>query len=170
MVTYEPPPGVVWDEEHYRGDAYAAYAWSCQVAEVEVDALTGETTVLDFTSVQEIGRVMNPVLAAGQVEGGVAQGVGWALLENVVWKDGRMANATMTDYPVPTAMDTPPIRVVFLDHVNPRAPHGVKGLGELPMDGPAPAIVNAIGHALGTPMRCVPAGPERVLAAIGAAS
>ena len=159
-VHYEPPPGIVWDEEFYRGDAYATYAWSCHVAAVEVDVLTGETHVLDFTAVQDIGQVMNPVLAGGQVEGGVAQGVGWALLENVVWDNGRMANATMTDYTVPTAMDTPPIRTVFLESP---AGAGPKGLGELPMDGPAPAVLNAVRHALGSAPRCIPATPDRIL-------
>jgi CO/xanthine dehydrogenase Mo-binding subunit len=167
-ARYVPPEGIRWDEEHYRGDAYATYAWSCQVAAVETDVLTGETRALDVTSVQEVGRVMNPVLAAGQIEGGVAQGVGWALLEHVVWREGRMANATMTDYPVPTAKDTPEIRTIFVERPYARAPHGAKGLGELPMDGPAPAIVNALNHALGTRLRAVPATPESVLPAIEA--
>jgi len=113
-----------------------------------------------------VGRVMNPVLAAGQIEGGVAQGLGWALLENLVWKDGRVQNPTMTDYVVPTAMDTPPIETIFLDHRNPRAPHGAKGIGELPMDGPAPAVVNALRHALGVHLHHVPAVPERILEAL----
>lgn len=168
-VRYEPPPGVQWDEEHYRGDAYATYAWACYVAAVETDVLTAETKVLDVTAVQEVGRVLNPVLAAGQVEGGVAQGVGWALLENVVWENGRMLNPTMTDYVVPTAPDTPPIRVVFVEHPHERAPHGAKGIGELPMDGPAPALVNALRHALGIRLAAVPATPERILAAMDAA-
>jgi CO/xanthine dehydrogenase Mo-binding subunit len=168
LVRYEPPPGVSWDEEHYRGDAYATYAWSCQVAAVEADLLTGETSVLDVVSVQDVGRVMNPVLAGGQIEGGVAQGVGWALLEEVVWERGAMANATMTDYPIPTAKDTPPIHAVFVEHPHARAPHGAKGVGELPMDGPAPAIVNALRDALGVALRRIPATPERVLDAIAA--
>jgi len=166
VTRYEAPPDVVWDEVRYRGDAYATYAWACHVVALEVDVLTAETTVLDVTTVQEVGRVMNPTLAAGQVEGGVAQGVGWALLENVAWENGRMANPTMTDYVVPTAPDTPPIRVVFLEHPHARAPHGAKGIGELPMDGPAPAIANALRHALGVRMTRVPATPERILEAM----
>ncbi len=165
-VRYEQPADMQWDDAHYRGDAYASYAWACYIAAVECDILTGETRVLDFTAVQEVGHVMNPVLAAGQIEGGVTQGVGWALLENVVWENGRMKNATMTDYVVPTAIDTPPIRVMFLEHPHDRAPHGAKGLGELPMDGPAPAIVNALRHALGTALREIPATPERILGAV----
>ena len=99
----------------------------------------------------------------------MAQGVGWALLENVVWAGGRMANATMTDYTVPTAMDTPPIRTVFLEPPAGVKP-GPKGLGELPMDGPAPAVLNAVRHALGTAPRCVPATPDRILEAVTAAA
>ncbi len=163
IVEYEPPEGIVWDEETYRGDAYAAFAWACYVAAVETDVLTGETKVLDFTAVQEVGRTINPVLAAGQVEGGVAQGLGWALLENVVWRNGSMANPTMTDYVIPTAPDTPPIRVAFLERPTSRAPHGAKGIGELPMDGPAPAVVNALRHALGIAVTSVPATPELLL-------
>ena len=109
---------------------------------------------------------VHDVLAAGQIEGGVAQGIGWALLEDVVWEGGRMKNATMTDYIVPTSMDTPPIRVVFLEHPHGRAPHGAKGIGELPMDGPAPAIVNAVRQAVGVRLRHVPATPERIFEAL----
>ena len=162
-VTYEPLPDIQWDEERYRGDAYASYAWACYVVALEVDTLTAEVEVLDVTAVQEVGRVLNPVLAAGQIEGGVAQGLGWALLENIVWENGRVMNPTMTDYIVPTAMDTPPIRAIFLEHPHARAPHGAKGIGELPMDGPAPAVVNALRHALGVPFRAIPVTPERIL-------
>lgn len=170
IARYEPPPDISWDETTYRGDAYATYAWACCVVALEADVLTGETRVLDVMAVQEVGRVINPVLAAGQVEGGVAQGVGWALLENVVWENGRMKNATMTDYVVPTAPDTPPISVVFLEKPHAHAPHGAKGVGELPMDGPAPAIVNALRHALCVRLTCVPATPERILEAIDSPS
>ena len=90
---YEPPPGIHWDDEKYQGDAYGAYAWAVYVAEVTVDIATFEARVDDFVAVQEVGKVIHPVLAAGQIEGGVAQGIGWALYENVVWRDGRMANA-----------------------------------------------------------------------------
>ncbi|HEX5890675.1 MAG TPA: xanthine dehydrogenase family protein molybdopterin-binding subunit, partial [Pyrinomonadaceae bacterium] len=91
-ATYQPPPNVHWDDEKYQGDAYGAYAWAVYVAEVSFDQLTYEAHVEDFVAVQEIGRVLNPVLAAGQIEGGVAQAIGFTLFENVVWKDGRMAN------------------------------------------------------------------------------
>jgi len=168
-ARYEQPPGISWDDRTYRGDAYAAYAWACHVVALEVDLLSAEVRLLGVTAVQEVGRVMNPVLAAGQIEGGVVQGLGWGLIENLVWKNGQVQNPTMTDYVVPTAMDTPPIETIFLEKGNPRSPHGVKGIGELPMDGPAPAVVNALRHALGVHLHHVPATPERILQALEAA-
>ena len=141
-------------------------AYGAHIADVEVDPETGKVTILRYTAVQDVGRVMNPVLAAGQVEGGVAQGIGWALLEDVQWENGRMSNATLTDYVIPTAGDAPPVHVVFLEHPHGRAPHGVKGIGELPMDGPAPAVANALRHALGPAFPVVPMTPERVLQTI----
>ncbi len=110
---YEPPPGLLWDDATYSGDAYGTYAWAVYVAEVAVDTVTFEARVTDFVAVQEVGKVIHPVLAAGQIEGGVAQAIGMALYENVVWREGRMANGQMTNYIMPTAADIPPIRVFF---------------------------------------------------------
>jgi CO/xanthine dehydrogenase Mo-binding subunit len=160
---YQAPPGVYWDDETYRGDAYGTYAWAVYVAEVSVDTVTYEAHIDDFTAVQEVGRVIHPVLAAGQIEGGVAQAIGFALYENVVWKDGRMANNQMTNYIMPTAADIPPIRVVFEEMPYAYGPAGAKGIGELPMDGPAPAIANAIESALGVPVDQVPLMPEAIM-------
>jgi CO/xanthine dehydrogenase Mo-binding subunit len=162
---YRPPPGLRWDDDRYLGDAYGTYGWAVYVAEVSVDTATWETTVEDFVAVQEVGRVINPTLAAGQIEGGVAQGIGWALYEDVVWRNGRMANAQMTNYIMPTSMDLPPIRVYFDEVPYAHGPGGAKGIGELPMDGPAPAILNAIAHATGVDVRQVPLTPERLMAA-----
>jgi CO/xanthine dehydrogenase Mo-binding subunit len=170
MTQYRPPAGIHWDDERYQGDAYGAYAWAVYVAEVSVDTLTCETTVDDFVAVQEVGRVIHPVLAAGQIEGGVAQGIGWALYENVVWERGRMVNAQMTNYIIPTAADVPPIRVAFAEKPYAGGPGGAKGIGELPMDGPAPAIVNAIAHATGVRVRHVPLTPEMMMAALDEAA
>lgn len=164
---YQAPPDIPWDDEHYRGDAYGTFAWAVYVAQVAVDMVTYETRVEDFVAVQEVGRVVNPVLAAGQIEGGVAQAIGWALYENVVWRDGRMANARMTDYLVPTAADTPPIRVVFVENGYSHGPSGAKGIGELPMDGPAPAIASAIENALGIAVDRLPILPETLEQALG---
>lgn len=169
-AKYEPPPGVVWDDKAYRGAAYACYGWATYVAEVAVDTLTGQCKVEGFWAVQDIGKVVHPILAAGQVEGGVAQGIGWAVYEGVVWKDGRMMNGQMTNYIMPTSADLPHIDVAFVEVPFAYGPSGAKGVGELPMDGPAPAVLNALSHALGVPFDSVPALPEVVLSAISEVS
>ena len=163
---YEPPPGIHWDDEHYRGDAYGAYAWAVYVAEVSVDTVTYEAHVDDFVAVQEVGKVIHPVLAAGQIEGGVAQAIGHALYENVVWQNGQMVNNKMTNYIIPTAADVPPIRVFFEEVPYAYGPGGAKGIGELPMDGPAPAIVNAIENAIGVSIHHIPVMPESLMEAM----
>jgi CO/xanthine dehydrogenase Mo-binding subunit len=167
---YEPPPGIHWDDEKYEGDAYGAYAWAVYVAEVSVDTTTYETRVDDFVAVQEIGKVLHPVLAAGQIEGGIAQAIGYALYEHVVWRDGRMANAQMTNYIMPTSMDLPPIRVYFEERPYAHGPFGAKGIGELPMDGVAPAIANAIEQAMGVRVDRIPITPEVLMSACEAAT
>ena len=160
---YQPPRNIFWDDEKYQGDAYGAFAWAVYVAEVSVDTLTYEAHVDDFVAVQEVGRVINPVLAAGQIEGGVAQAIGMTLYENVVWENGRMANGQMTNYIMPTAADIPPIRVFFEENPYAYGPAGAKGIGELPMDGPAPAILNAIEHATGISFNQIPLMPETMI-------
>ena len=161
-AKYAPPEGLKWDDERYEGDAYGAYAWAVYVADVSVDLSTFEIRVEDFVAVQEVGRVINPVLAGGQIEGGVAQAIGWALYEDVVWREGRMVNGQMTNYIMPTSMDLPPIRVEFVEQPYPHGPAGAKGIGELPMDGPAPAIFNAVQHATGLDPARLPLTPERL--------
>jgi CO/xanthine dehydrogenase Mo-binding subunit len=162
---YEPPPGIEWDEETYRGDAYAAYAWACDVAEVSYDPDTYEVTTQKMTVVHEFGRPIHPMLALGQIEGGTAQGVGFALIEKVVMKDGAMANASLTNYTIPTTLDTPHMDTVMLENPYEFGPFGAKGVGEIPMDGPAPAIVNAMRH-IGLEVNEVPAPAEVVMDAV----
>jgi len=159
---YVKPPDIAWDEDTYRGDAYGTYGWACDVVEVEFDPDTYEVRPVRVTVVAEIGRVLHPVLARGQIEGGTLQGIGYALLEQVVMRDGRMANAQLTNYLIPTTRDTPAIDVVLLERPYRHGPFGAKGVGELPMDGPAPAIANAIRH-LGLDVRALPATPERMM-------
>src|SRR5438128_7244396 len=117
-----------------------------------------------FTSVHEIGRPIHPLLARGQIEGGSAQGLGYALLEEVVMQDGRMANASLTNYIVPTTLDTPKMDIVVLENPYTHGPFGAKGVGEMPIDGPAPAVINALRHA-GFDLRAIPATPEKLMAA-----
>jgi CO/xanthine dehydrogenase Mo-binding subunit len=163
-AVYERPPGVAWDDATYRGDAYATFGWGAYVAEVEVDLRTYETRVTDFVALQEVGHVLNDGLARGQVQGGVAQAVGWALLEECRWQNGAMANGQLTNYIIPTSDDLPPIRVAFIENPYPFGAQGAKGLGELPMDGPAPAILNAVAAATGADPCTIPLTPERLMA------
>jgi CO/xanthine dehydrogenase Mo-binding subunit len=170
FAHYEAPEGVFWDDQKYRGEAYAAFAWAVYIAEVAVDLSTYTATVEDFVALQEVGRVLHPVLAKGQIAGGVAQGIGFALYEKVVWQNGRMQNGQMTNYIMPTSADLPPIRVFFEEMGNVHGAYGAKGIGELPMDGPAPAIVNAIGDALGSRFNSVPLLPEDIFEAVSVKS
>ena len=166
MARYEQPDDIVWDEEKYRGSAYAAFAWAVYVAEVTVDLVTYGVSVDDFVALQEVGKVLHPVLAKGQIIGGVAQGIGFALYEKVIWENGRMQNSQMTNYIMPTSADLPDIRVFFEELSNVHGAFGAKGIGELPMDGPAPAIVNAIEDALHIPFDSIPLLPEDIFDAL----
>jgi CO/xanthine dehydrogenase Mo-binding subunit len=161
-AQYEGPADVFWDDDKYRGEAYAAFAWAVYIAEVTVDLTTYGVTVNDFVALQEVGKVLHPVLARGQIAGGIAQGIGYALYEKVIWHDGRMQNGQMTNYIMPTAADVPPIRVFFEEMGNIHGAFGAKGIGELPMDGPAPAIVNAVEDAVKVPFDSIPLLPEDI--------
>jgi CO/xanthine dehydrogenase Mo-binding subunit len=162
---YEKPPGLEWDDETYRGDAYGSYGWACDVVEVEVDPITYQATPVAFTTVHEIGCAIHPMLAAGQIEGGSSQGLGYALLEEVVMRGGKMANAQLTNYIIPTTLDTPPMTTKILENPYKHGPFGAKGVGEMPIDGPAPAVVNALRHA-GVVVSEIPATPEKIMKAM----
>ncbi|MDQ1409067.1 MAG: hypothetical protein QOJ41_802, partial [Acidobacteriaceae bacterium] len=168
LARYQQADVISWDEENYRGAAYAAFSWAVYIAEVTVDLTSYSVTVDDFVCLQEVGRVLHPVLAAGQIIGGVAQGIGFALYEKVIWDKGRMKNGQMTNYIMPTSADIPPIRVFFEELGNIHGAFGAKGIGELPMDGPAPAIVNAITDALGISFNSIPLLPEDIFEALAA--
>jgi CO/xanthine dehydrogenase Mo-binding subunit len=164
---YERPGEMTWDDASYRGDAYGSYGWGCDVVELAVDRDTWEVQPVSFLTVHEIGRAIHPMLAAGQIEGGSAQGLGYALLEEVVMREGRMANASLTNYIIPTTLDSPEMKVFMLENPYAHGPFGAKGVGEMPIDGPAPAVVNALRHA-GFDVRAIPATPERLMAASSA--
>lgn len=165
IAQYRPKPGLNWDEKTFQGAAYASFAWACYVADLEVDTTTYDVRLNDFVAVQEIGTAVHPIIAKGQIEGGVAQAIGWALYENVLWDEqGLMANPRITNYILPTSADTPPIRVFFQESNADAGPGGAKGIGELPMDGPAPAIVNALRQALGANIQRLPVLPEELMA------
>ncbi len=161
-ARYESPEGIFWDDETYSGEAYPAYAWAVYVAEVAVDTTTYSATITNFHALQEVGKVLHPILAAGQIEGGVAQGIGYALYEKCLWRNGHLTNNQMTNYIMPTSADLPPIHVSFEEVPSPHGAFGAKGIGELPMDGPAPAILNAIEHATNIAFTEIPLLPEDI--------
>ena len=164
-ARYELPPdspAIFWDDDQYKGDAYPTYAWAVYVAEVTVDTLTYMAEVKHFHALQEVGKVLHPILAKGQIEGGVAQGIGYAIYEKCVYKNGLMMNNQMTNYIMPTSADLPTIHVHFEETPSIHGAFGAKGIGELPMDGPAPAILNAIEHATGIAFNEIPLLPEDI--------
>lgn len=166
LRQYAPPDWVQWDDVAYKGDAYPCYGWACDVAEVEVDLDTFEVTVLGFWSATDVGKAIHPLMCKGQIEGGSLQAIGWALSEEIVWRDGRIRNPRMTNYIIPTSLDAPPFHTVLVEAPFALGPGGgAKGIGELPMDGGAPAIAAAIEHATGIAVDALPLTPERLLAA-----
>ncbi|HEY6013918.1 MAG TPA: molybdopterin cofactor-binding domain-containing protein, partial [Candidatus Limnocylindrales bacterium] len=163
---FEPYPDIAFDDETYRGDAYPAFSWAACVARVDVDLDTGEVFVRDVVAADDVGRVIHPVLAEGQVEGGTLQAVGYATIEEIKLRDGRYLNDRLATYVIPTALDAPRITTILVEAPFSGAPHGAKGLGELPMDVGAPAVVAAIADATGAWITDLPASPERILAAL----
>ena len=159
-------PGIDWDDVAYRGDAYPAYSWACAVAAVDVALDTGEVRVRSVVQAADAGRIVNPVLAEGQVEGGTLQGVGFATIEEIRVEGGRYLNDRLSTCLIPTALDAPRIEALLVERPFPGVPHGAKGLGELPMDAPAPAVIAAIHDATGVWITDLPATPEKILAAL----
>lgn len=162
---HEPPADQSFDESTYRGAAYPTYAWGADVVEVEVDPDTLAVKPLKVTAVCEVGRAIHPTLCAGQIEGGTLQALGWALLEEVKLQDGRYLNDRLATYIIPTIKDSPRIDVHLLEQAWEGGPFGAKGVGELPMDGGAPAAVQAIENATGLAVNEIPATPERLMRA-----
>jgi CO/xanthine dehydrogenase Mo-binding subunit len=163
---FTPYPSIDFDETTYTGDAYPAFGWACAVAEVDVDVDTGEVRVRSVVSADDIGRVIHPILAEGQVEGGTLQAVGYATIEEMKLQDGRYLNDRLATYLIPTALDAPRITSILVEAPYSGAPHGAKGVGELPMDVVAPAVVDAIHDAVGVWITELPATSERVLGAM----
>jgi CO/xanthine dehydrogenase Mo-binding subunit len=160
------PPATTFDLQTGQGEAYICYAFSANVVEVEVDTETGETRVLSVHSGHDSGRIINPTTGEGQVEGGVVQGLGYALVEEHHLKDGRILNDQFSTYIIPTPMDTPEIRTILVERPFEWGPYGAKGLGETPIIAVAPAVTSAIHDATGIRLREIPATPERVWAAL----
>lgn len=157
------PPTVPLDADG-QGVPYATYAFAAQLAEAEVDLALGTTKLLHITAAHDVGRALNPTLAEGQIHGGIAQGIGLALMEE--YHAGRTEN--LHDYLIPTFGDVPPIDVILVEDREPLGPHGAKGVGEPALIATAPAIFGAIRHATGVRVTHAPATPDRLRAAIAA--
>ena len=139
------------------------------MAEVVVDVQTGEVEVTDMVAAFDVGKALNPRAVEGQIEGGVAMGLGYALMEEIIVKDGIIQNPSLQDFLIPTILDVPAIRPVILEEENIYGPYGAKGIGEMPNIPAAPTITNAIAHACGGRIYSLPADPEKVFKAIQAA-
>ncbi len=162
------PPTTFLDPETGHGKPYNTYVYAAQTAEVEVDTETGEVTVLRLTAAHDCGRAINPLLVEGQIEGGLAMGLGFALFEEMVVVEGEVRNTTFADYLIPTALDVPPLDVAIIEVPDPTGPFGAKGIGEPSLLPTAPAIANAIFDAVGVRIRELPITAERVLSALRA--
>ena len=160
------PPKASLNPETGQGTPYFVFTYSAQMAEVEVDLKTGEVEVLKLVAAFDIGKAINPRMVEGQIEGGVLMGLGYALMEELVIKDGTTQNLSFQDYIIPTAMDTPEIVPIIVEHPNVHGPFGAKGIGEMPNIPAAPAITNAIANATGARIYDLPAHSERVYTAI----
>jgi CO/xanthine dehydrogenase Mo-binding subunit len=167
--TYEVDASVRWDPDTYQGDAYPCYGWSCVVVDLRVDLDTGEVLYDRVVTATDVGKALSPVLAAGQIEGGTLQALGWATQEEVVLDaQGCMRNDRLTNYIIPTALDGPEMVTALIEIPYAGGPFGAKGIGEIPMDAPAAAVAQAIEAACGAVLDSLPMTPERVFAALEA--
>ena len=164
--TYYFEPGSEFQDRHFMGNVSDAYAFAAQAAEVEVDTYTGNVRVLDVHVAQDVGKVLNPLGLTGQIEGGVVMGMGYALTEELVVKEGRVVNPSFHDYRLPTASDIPNIHFHPIETEDPHGPYGAKGVGEAPLIPTAAAIANAVADAIGVRLSALPITPERVLEAL----
>lgn len=160
------PPTPTLDPETAQGNPYFIYTYSTHMAEVIVDVETGEVEVTDFVAAFDVGKAINPRAVEGQIEGGVAMGLGYALMEEIALEDGHIQNLHLGDYLIPTSLDVPQIKPIILEVENPYGPYGAKGIGEMPNIPATPAILNAIANACGGRIRSLPADPEKVFWAI----
>jgi xanthine dehydrogenase molybdenum-binding subunit len=169
MTTdYYEPPSTAPDEKH-MGDVSACYAFGTHVAEVEIDLDTGVVRVLRIIAAHDVGKVINRLGIEGQVEGGIAQGIGYCLTEELKVQAGRILNPTFTDYKLPTATELPEMDITFIETHDPAGPYGAKGIAEAPLIPVAPAIANALFNATGVRFTELPLTPERVLMKLKAA-
>jgi CO/xanthine dehydrogenase Mo-binding subunit len=154
------------DLETGEGNPYWPYTFAVNKAVVEVDDKTGKVDVLELIACHDSGRIINPLMAEGQLQGGGAMGIGYALMEEVIFEKGDIKNKNFSDYIIPTSKDIPNIKTIFVEEIEESGPYGAKGLGEPSMIATAPAILNAIYDAVGVRIKELPASPDKVLEAI----
>ena len=150
-------------DENGQGDAHFQFAFAAHRAVVEVDVELGLVRVVEIATAQDVGKVINPLALEGQIEGGIAQGLGLALMEEIQLKDGKIRNASFTDYLIPTILDMPPVKMEILELADPEAPYGLKGVGEPPTIASTPAIVAALRNATGMELERIPLRPEHIV-------
>ena len=161
-VVFRHRPTVPLDPVTGQGDSHTQLALCVHRATVDVDVELGLVKVVELAAVQDVGRIMNRVSLEGQIHGGTAQGLGLAIMEELVVRDGKLRNPSFTDYLLPTILDMPPMRLEILEYPDPHAPYGLRGAGEPPTLSSTPAIVAAIRDATGLPLRRVPVRPEHL--------
>ena len=154
------------DLETGQGNPYWPYTFALQKATVDVDLETGKVDLIEIIALNDAGKIVNPVLAEGQVIGGCAMGIGYAIMEEIELEQGKIKNLNFTDYIIPTSMDIPNIKTYFIEESEQTGPFGAKGLGEPVMIPTAPAIMNAIYDAIGVRIKELPATSERILKAL----
>jgi 4-hydroxybenzoyl-CoA reductase alpha subunit len=166
---YDAPNPIITDQELRTNVTYGGaptFSFGTHVVEVEVDRRTGKVRVLNFVAAHDAGRVINPLMAEGQVEGGGLQGLGYALSESLVWDEGIVLNPNFQDYRVFYMNDVPPIKTMLLETIDPEGPYGAKGLGEMGLVPTAAAVANAIYDAVGVRIKTLPITPEKILIAL----
>ena len=161
-VQWRHRPTEPIDPETGQGFAHVQYAFAAHRAVVDVDADLGLVKVVALDCAQDVGVAMNPQAVAGQIQGGSAQGLGLAIMEEIQVRDGLIRNPSFTDYLIPTILDVPPMRIDVLEYPDPHAPYGLRGVGEPPTISAGPAIVSAIRAATGLDLTRVPVKPEDI--------
>lgn len=160
---YKQPEYIKWDEDNFVGDAYPAYSWGVNIVEVEVCPITYQVTLQHVWSVYDIGKAIDERIIMGQADGGIMQGIGYGYLEVMTSKDGRIQQKNVTDYIIPTTVDSPPLDTYLMDNPYPLGPYGAKGAGELTLVGGAPAVALAIEEAIGEKVFNIPVTPEYIM-------
>jgi len=160
--TYRHRPTFPLDPETGQGQAHVAFAFAAHRAVVDVDTELGLVKVVEIATAQDVGRALNPQAVEGQIEGGIAQGLGLALMEEIQVQGGKVQNPSFTDYLIPTVLDMPPVRLDVLELGHPDSPYGLRGVGEPPTISSTPAIVAAVRAATGRPLTRVPIRPDDI--------